>query len=64
MIKSKQYAHTRKSDKAKDKGTLAHAEVEKFIKKYIETKEYVFATGLDEEVQNSVDRFFSLGKRQ
>ena len=35
IIKSKQYAHTRKSDNAKDKGTLAHAEVEKFIKNYI-----------------------------
>ena len=62
IIKSKQYAHTRKSDNAKDKGTLAHAEVEKFIKDYIETGKYVFITGLDEEVQTSVDRFFNWAK--
>lgn len=58
VLKSKQYAHTRKSDNAKDKGTLAHSCVEKFINDYIETKEYIFQTGLDEEVQTSVDRFF------
>jgi len=57
IIKNKQYAHTRKSDKAKDKGTLAHAQVEKFINHYIDTKEYLKLEIKDEEVKTSVDRF-------
>ena len=58
IIKSKQYAHTRKSDNAKHKGTLAHEEVEKFIKEYINSGKYVRAIIEDEEVRTSVERFY------
>lgn len=57
IIKSKQYAHTRKSDNAKDKGTLAHKEVENFINHYIETGNYIMTEIEDEEVKTSVERF-------
>lgn len=57
IIKSKQYAHTHKSDNAKDKGTLAHKEVEKFINNYIENGTYGTCMSEDEEVSTSVDRF-------
>lgn len=58
IIKSKQYAHTRKSDNSKDKGTLAHKEVEKFINNYLETGKYIRAEIEDEEVKTSVERFY------
>lgn len=57
IIKSKNYAHTRKSDNAKDKGTLAHKEVENFINNYIETGNYIMPEIEDEEVKTSVERF-------
>lgn len=59
IIKSKQYAHTRKSDNSKDKGTLAHKEVEKFINNYLETGKYIRAEIEDEEVKTSVERFYN-----
>ncbi len=62
IIKNKQWAHLQRSDNAKDKGTLAHDCIETFIKDYIEKKEYIFQTGLDEEIQTSVDRFFTWAK--
>ena len=58
ILKSKEYAHTRKSDNAKDKGTIAHDYVEKFVKTFIETKSYVRDTIEDEEVKVSVERFY------
>lgn len=58
IIKSKQYAHTRKSDNAKDKGTLAHEYVELFVKNYIETKSYNRQLIDDEDVKVSVERFY------
>jgi hypothetical protein len=59
IVKNKQYAHTRKSDNAKDKGTQAHDYVEKFVKTYIETKSYVRDTIEDEEVKTSIERFYN-----
>lgn len=58
VIKSKKYAHTQKSDNAKDKGTTAHDYVEKFVKNFIDTKEYIRETIEDEEIRNSVSRFY------
>ncbi|MEG7688993.1 hypothetical protein U2044_15480, partial [Listeria monocytogenes] len=34
ILKTKQYAHTKKSDGAKGKGTLAHDHIETFVKGY------------------------------
>lgn len=59
VIKNKSYAHTKKSDNAKDKGTQAHDYVEKFVKTYIETKSYVRDIIEDEEVSTSVTRFYN-----
>jgi len=58
ILKSKQYAHTKKGDDAKGSGTLAHEYVETFIKKYIETKGYIREAIQDEGVKNSVERFY------
>ena len=58
VLKNKNYAHTRKSDNAKDKGTQAHDLVEEFIKNYIATKEYKSLKSEDEEVDTSIQRFF------
>lgn len=58
VIKTKKYAHTRKSDSAKDKGSQAHDYVEMFVKNYIETKQYQTQIIDDEEVRNSVERFY------
>lgn len=62
-IKSKQYAHTRKSDNSKDKGTLAHKEVENFVNHYLETGDYVRAEIEDEDVKTSVTRFYDWAEK-
>lgn len=58
IIKNKNYAHTRKSDSSKSKGTAAHDYVEKFVKGFIETQQYNREAIPDEEVANSVYRFY------
>lgn len=57
VLKDKTYAHTKKSDSAKDSGTEAHDIVEKFVNDYIALKEYVFPTGIEGGVKTSVERF-------
>lgn len=57
VLKNKNYAHRRKSDKAKDKGTEAHDMVELFVNTYIETGKYVVPEIEDKEVRTSVSRF-------
>jgi hypothetical protein len=64
VLKNKTYAHTRKSDNAKDKGTQAHDLVEEFIKNYIATKEYKSIKSDDEEVNTSIQRFFDWAKNK
>ncbi len=59
IIKRKSWAHLYKSDNAKDKGTQSHDLVESFIKNYIEYKEYIPEEITDEEVSNSVNRFYT-----
>lgn len=58
IIKNKTYAHTRKSDSAKDNGSKAHSYVEDFVQTYIDTGKYVRATITDDEVAHSVGRFY------
>lgn len=58
VIKNKTYAHKNKSDHAKDKGKLAHDYVEKFVKNYIEKKQYIIDDINDTEVNTSVNRFY------
>jgi hypothetical protein len=58
VIKEKDYAYKRKSKGATDKGTTAHDFVEKFVKDYINTGEYHKETIEDEEIANSVYRFY------
>jgi len=57
VLKTKQYAHTKKSDNAKVKGTQAHLEIENFINYYITTGSYSARHIEDEEVATSVNRF-------
>lgn len=59
IVRNKQYAHLRKSGEAKDDGSDAHEIVEKFIKDYIDTKEYKVPTyeGYNDGVRFSVERF-------
>lgn len=59
IIKRKSWAHLYRSDNAKDKGTLAHDLVENFVKNYIEYKEYIPEEIEDEEISNSVNRFYT-----
>jgi len=59
ILKAKAYAHKTKSKESTDKGTLAHDYVERFVKHYIATKEYKREEIGDEEVKNSVDRFYN-----
>lgn len=63
IIKDKNYAHTRKSKGATDKGTTAHDFVEKFIKDYISSGEYHREVIEDEEVANSVYRFYNWAEK-
>ena len=61
VLKNKTYAHTQKSDSAKDSGTLAHDLVEQFINNYINTGNYVFPVYPvieDIGVKTSITRFF------
>lgn len=58
VIKTKVYAHTKKSDDSKEKGTAAHGYVETFVKHFIETGQYVREDIPDEEVKTSVTRFY------
>lgn len=58
VIKNKTYAHTKKGDNAKDKGTAAHDYVERFVKAQIEDKVYRREDITDEEVRTSVTRFY------
>ena len=58
VLKNKTYAHTKKGNNAKDKGTQAHDYVELFVKNYIDTKQYQRQLIEDEEVNNSVSRFY------
>lgn len=58
ILKNKNYAHTRKSNNSKDKGTEAHNYVERFVKSFIETQQYHRETISDEEVRTSIDRFY------
>lgn len=59
IIKKKMWAHLQRSGSAKDKGTLAHDLVENFIKNYIEYGEYIPEEIEDEEISNSVNRFYT-----
>ena len=63
VLKDKNYAHTRKSKGATDKGTTAHDFVEKFIKDYISSGEYNREVIEDEEVANSVYRFYDWAEK-
>lgn len=63
VLKDKNYAHTRKSKGATDKGTTAHDFVEKFIKDYISTGTYNRDVIEDEEVANSVYRFYDWAEK-
>lgn len=63
IIKRKQYAHLRKSDNAKDKGTLAHDYVESFVKHFIDSKNYAKEVIEDEEISNSVYRFYDWAEK-
>jgi len=61
VLKNKTYAHTQKSDSAKDSGTQAHDLVEQFINQYINTGNYVFPVYPvieDIGVKTSITRFF------
>lgn len=58
IIKNKGYAHKQVAKNSTDKGTMAHDYVERFIKDYIETKEYKREEIEDGEIQNSVYRFY------
>jgi len=59
IIKKKDYAHKQTAKHSTDKGTIAHEFVEEFVKTYISTGEYVLTTSEDEEVNNSIQRFFT-----
>lgn len=59
IIKNKQYAHLQRSDSAKDKGTIAHDYVERFVKNYISEGTYIPEKIEDEEINNSVGRFYT-----
>lgn len=63
IIKNKTYAHTRKSENAKDKGTTAHDYIEKFAKNFIDTGKYSREVIEDEEVANSVYRFYDWAEK-
>ena len=63
VLKDKNYAHTRKSKGATDKGTTAHDFVEKFIKDYISTGKYNREVIEDEEVATSVGRFYDWAEK-
>lgn len=59
IIKNKNYAHTRKSDDAKDIGTDAHEAVELYIKNFIETGKYENKYTFEfKEAEVSAKRFF------
>ena len=61
VLKNKTYAHTQKSDSAKDSGTQAHDLVEQFINNYINTGNYVlpvYPVIEDIGVKTSITRFF------
>jgi len=58
IIKLKKYAHTQKSDKAKDTGSLAHDLCEQFIREYMTTGKYVHKYGDNPEANISAKRFF------
>ena len=58
VIKNKAYAYKNKSKHATDKGTLAHDYVERFINNYIAQKKYIREEIEDDEVRNSVTRFY------
>ncbi len=58
VLKTKAYAHTQKSKHATDKGTIAHEYVERFINHYIETSTYLREVIEDQEIRNSVTRFY------
>lgn len=58
ILKEKDYKHERIRKYSTDKGQLAHDYVDQFIKDYIETGEYKRQSIEDEEVRNSVERFY------
>lgn len=63
VLKNKDYAHTKKGDNAKDKGTTAHSYVETFVNSFIETKRYNREVIQDEEIANSVCRFYDWAEK-
>lgn len=58
ILKKKKYAHLASSKISTDKGTLAHNFIETFIKSYIAYQEYFPTISDDEEVNNSIQRFY------
>jgi hypothetical protein len=58
IIKRKDYAHKHTAKHSTDKGTIAHAFVEEFIKSYLVYKEYFPKISEDEEVNTSIQRFY------
>lgn len=63
ILKTKNYASKRTSDNAKDKGTLAHDYVERFCKNFIDKQTYLREVIEDEEVANSVYRFYDWAEK-
>lgn len=59
ILKLKKYAHKSKSKESTDKGTLAHSFVEQFVKSYMQSGEYFPKLSEDEEVNNSIQRFYT-----